>query len=130
MWAAQYFPFNTPRHWLTSGGLGTMGFGLPAAMGAQVAHPDSLVIDIDGDGSFLMNVQEIPVKILLLNNQHLGMVVQWEDRFHGGNRGHTYLGAGKDIDPYPDFDTIARGFGVKARSVLKKADLDAAFEEM
>jgi acetolactate synthase-1/2/3 large subunit len=138
MWAAQYFPFNTPRHWLTSGGLGTMGFGLPAAMGAQVAHPDSLVIDIDGDGSFLMNVQElacahvekIPVKILLLNNQHLGMVVQWEDRFHGGNRGHTYLGAGKDIDPYPDFDTIAHGFGVKGRSVVAKADLDAALEEM
>jgi acetolactate synthase I/II/III large subunit len=138
MWAAQYFPFNTPRHWLTSGGLGTMGFGLPAAMGAQAAHPDALVIDVDGDGSFLMNIQELacahveklPVKVLLLNNQHLGMVVQWEDRFHGGNRGHTYLGAGKDVDPYPDFDTIARGFGVKARSVLAKADLDAAFEEM
>jgi acetolactate synthase I/II/III large subunit len=138
MWAAQYFPFNLPRHWVTSGGLGTMGFGLPAAMGAQVAHPDSLVIDIDGDGSFLMNVQElacahvekIPVKILLLNNQHLGMVVQWEDRFHGGNRGHTYLGAGMDVDPYPDFDTIARGFGVQARSVVDKADLDCALEEM
>jgi acetolactate synthase-1/2/3 large subunit len=138
MWAAQYFPFNTPRHWLTSGGLGTMGFGLPAAMGAQAAHPDAIVVDIDGDGSFLMNIQELacahveklPVKILLLNNQHLGMVVQWEDRFHGGNRGHTYLGAGMDADPYPDFNTIARGFGVGARSVLKKADLDAAFEEM
>jgi acetolactate synthase-1/2/3 large subunit len=138
MWAAQYFPFNKPRHWVTSGGLGTMGFGLPAAMGAQVAHPESLVIDIDGDGSFLMNIQElacahvekIPVKVLLLNNQHLGMVVQWEDRFHGGNRGHTYLGAGKDIDPYPDFDTIAKGFGVRGRSVVAKADLDAALEEM
>jgi acetolactate synthase-1/2/3 large subunit len=138
MWAAQYFPFNTPRHWLTSGGLGTMGFGLPAAMGAQAAHPDALVIDIDGDGSFLMNIQELacahvealPVKVLLLNNQHLGMVVQWEDRFHGGNRGHTYLGAGMDADPYPDFDTIARGFGIKARSVVSKAELDAAFEEM
>jgi acetolactate synthase I/II/III large subunit len=138
MWAAQYFPFNTPRHWVTSGGLGTMGFGLPAAMGAQVAHPDALVVDIDGDGSFLMNVQElacahvekIPIKVLLLNNQHLGMVVQWEDRFHGGNRGHTYLGAGKDIDPYPDFDTIALGFGVKGRSVVAKADLDACLEEM
>ncbi|HVK10543.1 MAG TPA: biosynthetic-type acetolactate synthase large subunit [Gemmataceae bacterium] len=138
MWAAQYFPFNQPRHWVTSGGLGTMGFGLPAAMGAQVAHPDHLVIDIDGDGSFLMNVQElacahvekIPVKVLLLNNQHLGMVVQWEDRFHGGNRGNTYLGAGMDVDPYPDFDTIARGFGVKAKSVVHRADLDAALEEM
>jgi len=138
MWAAQYFPFNQPRHWVTSGGLGTMGFGLPAAMGAQVAHPDALVFDIDGDGSFLMNVQElacahvekIPVKILLLNNQHLGMVVQWEDRFHGGNRGHTYLGAGMEKDFYPDFNTIAKGFGVKSRSVMLKADLDAALEEM
>ena len=108
------------------------------SMGAQVAHPDALVVDIDGDGSFLMNIQElacayverIPVKVLLLNNQHLGMVVQWEDRFHGGNRGHTYLGAGMDADPYPDFDTIARGFGVRSRSVIAKADLDAAFEEM
>ncbi len=115
-----------------------MGFGLPAAMGAQVANPKSLVVDIDGDGSFLMNIQElacahvekIPVKVLLLNNQHLGMVVQWEDRFHGGNRGHTYLGAGKDADPYPDFDTIARGFGVQSRSVIAKADLDGALEEM
>jgi acetolactate synthase-1/2/3 large subunit len=103
-----------------------------------VAHPDHLVIDIDGDGSFLMNVQElatayaekIPAKVLLLNNQHLGMVVQWEDRFHGGNRAHTYLGAGPDHDPYPDFVTIAKGFGVKARSVVEKDDLDGALVEM
>src|SRR5262249_8920296 len=107
MWAAQYLHFNTPRRWLTSGGLGAMGFGLPAAIGAQAAHPGKLVIDIDGDGSFLMNIQELacayceklPAKVLLLNNQHLGMVVQWEDRFHGGNRAHTYLGAG-DEEPY------------------------------
>jgi acetolactate synthase-1/2/3 large subunit len=138
MWAAQYFHFNKPRHWVTSGGLGTMGFGLPAAMGAKVAHPGKLVIDVDGDGSFLMNVQElacchtekIPVKVLLLNNQHLGMVVQWEDRFHGGNRGHTYLGAGHDLDPYPDFVAIAKGFGVGGASVAAKGDLDAALEEM
>ena len=138
MWSAQYWHFETPRTWFTSGGLGSMGFGLPAALGAQAAHPLKTVIDIDGDGSFLMNIQElacafvekIPVKILLLNNQHLGMVVQWEDRFHGGNRGHTYLGAGMDGDPYPDFDTIARGFGVGARSVRAKADLDSALEEM
>jgi acetolactate synthase-1/2/3 large subunit len=115
-----------------------MGFGLPAAMGAKVAHPDKLVIDVDGDGSFLMNIQElacchaekIAPKVLLLNNQHLGMVVQWEDRFFGSNRGHTYLGAGYDQDPYPDFVTIARGFGVKARSIVEKADLDAALIEM
>src|SRR5256885_10838572 len=89
MWAAQYFRFTRPRTWITSGGLGSMGFGLPAALGAQAAHPGKLVIDIDGDGSFLMNIQELatayteklPVKVLLLNNQHLGMVVQWEDRF-------------------------------------------------
>jgi len=138
MWAAQFFPFNKPRKWVTSGGLGTMGFGLPAALGAKVAHPDHLVIDIDGDGSFLMNVQElatayaekIPAKVLLLNNQHLGMVVQWEDRFFGSNRGHTYLGAGEDHAPYPDFVTIAAGFGVKARDITDKGDLDAALVEM
>jgi acetolactate synthase-1/2/3 large subunit len=138
MWAAQFFHFNRPRKWVTSGGLGTMGFGLPAALGAKVAHPDNLVIDIDGDGSFLMNIQElatayaekIPAKVLLLNNQHLGMVVQWEDRFFGSNRGHTYLGAGEDHAPYPDFVTIAEGFGVKARDVTDKGDLDAALVEM
>jgi acetolactate synthase-1/2/3 large subunit len=138
MWAAQYFHFNKPRHWVTSGGLGTMGFGLPAALGAQAAHPDKLVIDIDGDGSFQMNIQELacafierlPVKVLLLNNQHLGMVVQWEDRFHGSNRGHTYLGAGHDEEPYPDFTKIAKGYRVGSRKVVAKGDLDAALEEM
>ncbi|HEY1188557.1 MAG TPA: biosynthetic-type acetolactate synthase large subunit, partial [Gemmata sp.] len=138
MWAAQFFHFNKPRKWITSGGLGTMGFGLPAALGAKVAFPNNLVIDIDGDGSFLMNVQElatafaekIPAKVLLLNNQHLGMVMQWEDRFFGSNRGHTYLGAGEGLPPYPDFCTIAEGFGVASKSVVDKADLDAALVEM
>jgi acetolactate synthase-1/2/3 large subunit len=138
MWAAQYFHFNRPRHWVTSGGLGTMGFGLPAAIGAQAAHPGSLVIDIDGDGSFLMNIQELacayteklPAKVLLLNNQHLGMVVQWEDRFFGSNRGHTYLGAGHDQEPYPEFVKIAEGFKVGARQIVDKGDLDEALEEM
>jgi acetolactate synthase-1/2/3 large subunit len=138
MWAAQYYRFNVPRHWITSGGLGAMGFGLPGAMGAQAAFPDRTVIDIDGDGSFLMNVQELaccyceklPVKVLLLNNQHLGMVVQWEDRFHGGNRAHTYLGAGPEEGPYPDFVSIARGFRCEARRISQKADLDGALEEM
>jgi len=137
MWAAQYFGFNKPRTWITSGGLGTMGFGLPAAMGAQVAHPDHIVIDIDGDGSFLMNVQElatcyvekINAKVLLLNNQHLGMVVQWEDRFFGSNRGHTYLGSGEET-PYPDFVQVARGFGVKGASIADKGDLDEALIAM
>jgi acetolactate synthase-1/2/3 large subunit len=138
MWAAQFFHFNQPRTWITSGGLGTMGFGLPAALGAKVARPDHLVIDIDGDGSFLMNIQElataytekIPVKILLLNNQHLGMVVQWEDRFFSGNRAHTYLGAGDEHPPYPDFLTIAEGFGIPARTIHQKQDLDDALREL
>jgi acetolactate synthase-1/2/3 large subunit len=138
MWAAQYFRFNKPRTWLTSGGLGAMGFGLPSALGVQAAHPDKLVIDIDGDGSFLMNIQELatafteklPVKVLLLNNQHLGMVVQWEDRFHGGNRGHTYLGAGHDQAPYPDFVTLAKGFRCGTRRIADKKDVDEALEEM
>ncbi len=138
MWAAQYWKFMTPRTWFTSGGLGSMGFGLPAALGAQVAHPLKTVIDIDGDGSFLMNVQELatayceklPVKVLLLNNQHLGMVVQWEDRFYESNRAHTYLGAGFDHKPYPDFAAITKGFGCAASSISKKEDLDGALEEM
>ena len=138
MWTAQYWHFTTPRTWFTSGGLGAMGFGLPAALGAQVAHPFKTVIDIDGDGSFLMNIQELacahveklPVKVLLLNNQHLGMVMQWEDRFYESNRAHTYLGAGFDKDPYPDFVMLAKGFGIGSRAVTRKEDLDGALTEM
>jgi acetolactate synthase-1/2/3 large subunit len=150
MWSAQFYKFRRPRTWLSSAGLGTMGFGLPAAMGAKVANPDKLVVDIDGDGSFLMNVQEmatcfcekIPVKVMLLNNQHLGMVVQWEDRFHASNRAHTYLGPidhpeaigrGNGIGPevrYPDFTTIAAGFRWNARSIHRREDLRGAIEEM
>jgi len=150
MWTAQFYQFRSPRTFLSSSGLGTMGFGLPAAMGAQAAHPDKLVVDIDGDGSFLMNVQELatcyceklPVKVLLLNNQHLGMVVQWEDRFMGGNRAHTYLGpidhaeaTGSGDGPYakeryPDFVTIAKGFGCGAATVSQKSDFSAALDEM
>jgi len=138
MWAAQYWKFTRPRQWLTSGGLGAMGFGLPAAIGAKAAHPGKTVVDIDGDGSLLMNIQELacafcerlPVKVLLLNNQHLGMVVQWEDRFYDSNRAHTYLGAGLDQKPYPDFVTLARGFRCEAQSISRKDDLDAALEEM
>ncbi|MBY0232641.1 MAG: biosynthetic-type acetolactate synthase large subunit [Gemmataceae bacterium] len=138
MWAAQYFPLNKPRLWLTSGGLGTMGFGLPAAMGAQAAFPLKTCIDIDGDGSFLMNIQELatcfteklPVKVLLLNNQHLGMVVQWEDRFFAGNRGHTYLGAGHGEEPYPDFVALAKGFRCGSRRISRPEDVDGALEEL
>src|SRR5262245_36727339 len=138
MWTAQYFRHNVARNWITSGGLGSMGFGLPSALGAQAAHPNKRVIDFDGDGSFLRNIQELawafceklPVKVLLLNNRHLGMVVQWEDRFHGGNRAHTYLGAGLGEEPYPDFVTMARGFRCGARRISDRADLDGAIEEM
>jgi acetolactate synthase-1/2/3 large subunit len=138
MWSAQFFQFNRPRHWVTSGGLGTMGFGLPAAMGAKVAHPGKLCIDIDGDGSFLMNVQElacchtekIAAKVMLLNNQHLGMVMQWEDRFFASNRAQTYLGAGVDVDPYPNFAQVAKGFGIPSRTVSSRKELDAALIEM
>lgn len=153
MWTAQFFKFSSPRTWLSSSGLGTMGFGLPAAMGVQSQFPGRLVIDIDGDGSILMNIQELatlaceklPVKVLLLNNQHLGMVVQWEDRFMQGNRAHTYLGPIENpewrgegdgvgtLDPserYPNFVQIAKGFGCGAAYVEKKADLPAALAEM
>jgi acetolactate synthase-1/2/3 large subunit len=138
MWAAQYFHFNAPRNWITSGGLGAMGFGLPAALGAKAAHPAKTVIDIDGDGSLLMNIQELacafceklPVKVFLLNNQHLGMVVQWEDRFFEGNRAHTYLGAGHDEEPYPDFVAMAKSFRCDARRVTEKNEIDTAIEEM
>lgn len=153
MWAAQFFKFSRPRTWHSSSGLGTMGFGLPSAMGVQAAHPGSLVIDIDGDGSFQMNIQELatchcedlPVKVLLLNNQHLGMVVQWEDRFNGRNRAHTYLGpigheeasGASDADRfayagerYPNFVQIAKGYGCGAATVRRKADLTDALREM
>ncbi len=150
MWAAQFYKFDKPRRLLSSSGLGTMGFGLPAAMGAQVAFPDRLVIDIDGDGSIQMNIQELgtcfceklPVKVLLLNNQHLGMVMQWEDRFMQGNRAHTYLGPidnpetfgkGDGLGPkqrYPDFVTIAKGYGCGASTIKEKADLVPAIQEM
>jgi len=150
MWSAQFYTFRRPRTWLSSSGLGTMGFGLPAAMGAKVAHPESLVVDIDGDGSILMNIQEfatchcenIGVKVLLLNNQHLGMVVQWEDRFFKGNRAHTYLGPvgnpeasgqGNGISPearYPDFVGIAKGFGWQAETIVDRGDLEAALQRL
>jgi acetolactate synthase-1/2/3 large subunit len=139
MWAAQYYKYKDPRTFLTSAGLGSMGYGYPAAMGAKVACPDREVVDIDGDGSFLMNVQElatahierIAAKALVLNNQHLGMVVQWEDRFYASNRGHTYLGDPQHPDRvYPDYVTIAKGFNVPAERVFKKSELRAALKRM
>ena len=139
MWAAQYYNFTEPRTLVTSAGLGSMGFGYPAALGAKLGRPDKQVIDIDGDGSFLMNVQELATahidgiapKVIILNNQHLGMVVQWEDRFYDSNRGHTFLGDPKDLKRiYPDYLGICKGFGVPAERVLHKKDLRAALQRM
>ncbi len=150
MWTAQYYKFSKPRRFLSSSGLGTMGFGLPAAMGVQAAFPDELVIDIDGDGSFQMNIQELatlhcenlPVKILLLNNQHLGMVTQWEDRFMDGRRAHTYLGpvahpealgdgdGSMPTETYPNFVQIAEGYDIRARRARSKKEYSEALSEM
>ena len=145
MWAAQYFKFREPRTYISSLGLGTMGFGLPAALGAKVARPDKLVINIDGDGCFLMNVQElgtakiekINAKSIILNNQHLGMVVQWEDLMYDSVRGQTILcdkdniGGPDNVEAlYPDFVKIADGFGVAGRRVIKREDLRDAIREM
>jgi acetolactate synthase-1/2/3 large subunit len=145
MWAAQYYRYKEPRTYISSLGLGTMGFGYPAAVGVKVARPDKEVIDIDGDGSFLMNVQElatakiekINAKCLLLNNQHLGMVVQWEDRFYESVRGHTILcdpdnigGPENEEGIYPDYIKMCEGFGVKARRIIKREDLKDGIQEM
>ncbi len=139
MWAAQYFKFLYPRTMLTSAGLGAMGFGFPAALGAKLGRPDWQVIDVDGDGSFVMNLQElataysedIAVKAVVINNQHLGMVVQWEDRFYASNRAHTFIG-----DPcnreniYPDFVAAAKAFGISGRRVVVKSEVSGALDEM
>ncbi|KAG8634052.1 hypothetical protein MANES_17G007500v8 [Manihot esculenta] len=139
MWSAQFYKYKKPRQWLTSGGLGAMGFGLPAAMGAAIARPNALMVDIDGDGSFIMNVQELatirtenlPVKILLLNNQHLGMVVQWEDRFYHSNRAHTYLGnPSKEEEIFPDMLKFAEACDIPAARVTKRSELREAMKKM
>lgn len=147
MFAAQFYKFDKPRRLATSGGLGSMGYGLPAAMGVQMAYPDRLVVNIDGDGSFLMNVQELatikvermPIKCLVLNNQHLGMVVQWEDLKYDSHRAQTFLAdAHDDYDPthqtpeviYPDFPTLCAGFGIKCERVTRQEDLAAAIARM
>jgi len=132
MWAAQFFKFDKPYHWMTSGGLGTMGYGLPAAVGVQVAHPDALVIDIAGEASILMNIQEmstiaqyrLPVKAFIINNQYMGMVRQWQELLHGGRYSESYTAA------LPDFVKLADAFGAVGRRVLDPADLDGAIREM
>jgi acetolactate synthase-1/2/3 large subunit len=132
MWAAQHFHFEQPNRWMTSGGLGTMGYGLPAALGVQVAHPDALVIDIAGDASVQMTMQEMscavqynaPIKIFILNNQYMGMVRQWQQLLHGNRLSHSYTEA------MPDFVLMAQAFGAHGIRCEKPGDLDDAITEM
>ncbi len=132
MWAAQFFRFEEPNRWMTSGGLGTMGYGLPAAIGVQVAHPKSLVIDIAGDASVQMTMQEmstavqyrLPVKIFILNNQYMGMVRQWQQLLHGNRLSESYSEA------LPDFVKLAEAFGCHGIRCSKPGDLDQAIREM
>ncbi|QEX15905.1 acetolactate synthase [Hypericibacter terrae] len=132
MWAAQFLKFEQPNRWLTSGGLGTMGYGLPAAIGVQIAHPDALVIDVAGEASILMNIQELstacqyrlPVKIFILNNQYMGMVRQWQELLHGGRYSESYT------DSLPDFVKLADAFGGVGMLIEKPSDLDGAIDEM
>ena len=131
MWAAQYLKFERPGRWLTSGGAGTMGYGVPAAIGAQVAHPDALVVCVSGDASVLMNIQELstarqhgtPVKVVLSNNGYMGMVRQWQELNHGNRLSHSWNAA------LPDFVALAKAFGWGARRVSDPAELDAALAE-
>ncbi|KAL6321852.1 hypothetical protein AAG906_035553 [Vitis piasezkii] len=139
MWAAQYCKHKNPRHWLSSSGLGAMGFGLPAAMGAALAKPNAIVVDIDGDGSFMMNIQELatirvenlPVKIMLLNNQHLGMVYQYEYEYGDGDSLHSYMGnPSNQAQVFPDMLMFAEACNITAARVTKKAQLREAIEKM
>jgi acetolactate synthase-1/2/3 large subunit len=132
MWAAQFFRFEEPNRWMTSGGLGTMGYGLPAAVGVQAAHPGSLVIDIAGDASVLMTMQEmstavqhdLPIKIFILNNQYMGMVRQWQELLHGNRLSHSYM------ESLPDFVKLAEAYGGVGMRVSKPHELDEAIAEM
>ncbi len=132
MWAAQFLPFDQPNHWLTSGGLGTMGYGLPAAIGAQLAHPDAIVVDVSGEASFLMNMQEIgtavqyraPVKVFILNNRYMGMVRQWQELLHGSRYSQSYSEA------LPDFVKLAEAWGCVGLRAECVADVDRVIEQM
>ena len=132
MWAAQFLTFNKPKHWMTSGGLGTMGYGLPAAMGVQIAHPKSLVIDVAGEASILMNIQEmstikqfkLPVKVFILNNHYMGMVRQWQELLHGNRLSESYM------DSLPDFVKLAESFGATGLRTEKPGEIDDLIKEM
>jgi acetolactate synthase-1/2/3 large subunit len=132
MWAAQFYGFDNPNRWMTSGGLGTMGYGLPAAIGAQVAHPDALVVDIAGEASILMNIQEmstavqyrLPVKVFILNNEYMGMVRQWQELLHGGRYSESYTAA------LPDFVKLAESFHGAGLRATKPDEVDDVIKEM
>jgi acetolactate synthase I/II/III large subunit len=132
MWAAQFYRFEEPNRWMTSGGLGTMGYGLPAAVGVQLAHPNSLVVDIAGEASVLMTMQEmstavqykLPIKIFIINNQYMGMVRQWQELLHGGRYSHSYTEA------LPDFVKLAEAYHAVGIRCEKPGDLDGAIKEM
>ncbi|NBC48662.1 MAG: acetolactate synthase 3 large subunit, partial [Gammaproteobacteria bacterium] len=131
MFAAQFYPFDKPRRWINSGGLGTMGFGLPAAMGVQLAHPDAQVACISGEASILMCIQEmatckqygLPIKVILLNNGYMGMVRQWQEFFYESRYAHSY------VDALPDFVTLADSFGHVGMRVERPGELEAAMQE-
>ena len=132
MWAAQFLKFNKPKHWMTSGGLGTMGYGFPAAIGVQVAHPKATVIDVAGEASFLMNIQEmstamqyrLPVKIFILNNEYMGMVRQWQELLYGGRYSESYT------DSLPDFVKLAESYGAVGLRATKPNEVDDVIKEM
>ncbi|MDE2335499.1 MAG: acetolactate synthase 3 large subunit [Rhodospirillales bacterium] len=132
MWAAQFLHFDRPNHWMTSGGLGTMGYGLPAAMGVQIAHPDALVIDVAGEASILMNIQELgtlaqyrlPVKVFILNNEYMGMVRQWQELLHGGRYSESYTAS------LPDFVKLAEAFGAVGLRASRPDEVDRVIKEM
>ena len=132
MWAAQHITYNKPNRWLTSGGLGTMGYGLPAAIGVQIAHPNKQVVCVTGESSFLMNIQELstavqyrlPVKIFILNNQYMGMVRQWQEMFYSSRYSESYM------DSLPDFVKLAEAFGMKGMRCKNPSDLEGTIKEM
>jgi acetolactate synthase-1/2/3 large subunit len=132
MWAAQFLHFQEPNRWMTSGGLGTMGYGLPAAVGVQIAHPQALVIDVAGDASVQMTMQEmstaiqydLPIKVFILNNEWMGMVRQWQQLLHGERYSHSYSSS------LPDFVKLAEAYGAVGLRADHPRDLDAAIGEM
>jgi len=132
MWAAQFLKFDKPNRWMTSGGLGTMGYGMPSAMGVQIAHPDDLVVCVTGEASLMMNIQELstimqyrlPLKVFILNNRYMGMVRQWQEMFHGSRYSESYM------DSLPDFVKLAEAYGMVGLRCEKVADVDKTIKEM